>query len=227
MKVQRYGIFFTPRPGALAEFGAAWLGWSPVTGLPVEHPKIEGLTQPLSEITATPRKYGLHGTIKPPFALAKGTNADALRRTFDALCTTQAPVSLDGLQLTRLGSFIALTVDGDQTPLAEVAGTFLRELDVFRAAPSQAELSRRRKATLSPRQEAPLTQWGYPYVLDEFRFHLTLSGQLGADAMPTISALAPHLMPLLDRPFVIDTLTLVGEDENGMFHEVHRQALTG
>lgn len=67
MQFRRYGLYYTPRPGALAEFGAAWLGWDPVAGQSMAHPAIDGLPRDISEITASPRKYGLHGTIKPPF----------------------------------------------------------------------------------------------------------------------------------------------------------------
>lgn len=229
MQFRRYGIYYTPRPGALAEFGAAWLGWDVATGTSVAHPTIDGLPLSVAEITATPRKYGLHGTIKPPFFLAEGTDAAGLSDAFAALCASLAPAELDGLFLSRIGSFIALTIDGNQTPLAELASTVVRDLDTFRAPPSEAELARRRKSNLSTRQEELLVQWGYPYVMDEFRFHITLSGRLGrdAEAEAVIDALTPHVTPLLPTPFVVDSLTLVGEDEYGMFHEIQRHTLTG
>lgn len=227
MQFRRYGIYYTPRAGALAEFGAAWLGWDVASGTPVAHPLVEGLPLPVKDITATPRKYGLHGTIKPPFFLVDGTDATDLSDSFATLCASLQPVTLDGLTLSRIGSFIALTIDGDQTPLAHLAGQAVRDLDAFRAPPSESELARRRKSNLSPRQEELLAQWGYPYVMDEFRFHITLSGRLGCDAEAVVDALTPHITPLLPRPFVVDSLTLVGEDDDGMFHEIHRHTLTG
>lgn len=227
MQFRRYGIYYTPRPGALAEFGAAWLGWDVASGTPVPHPSIDGLPLPVEDITATPRKYGLHGTIKPPFFLANGTNETELSSAFATLCASLQPITLNGLKLSRIGSFIALTIDGDQTPLATLAGQAVRDLDAFRAPPSEAELARRRKSNLSPRQEELLAQWGYPYVMDEFRFHITLSGRLGRDAEAVIDALTPHITLLLPTPFCVDSLTLVGEDNDGMFHEIQRHTLTG
>lgn len=227
MQFRRYGIYYTPRPGALAEFGAAWLGWDVASGTQVPHPSIDGLPLPVEDITATPRKYGLHGTIKPPFFLANGTNETELSDAFATLCASLQPITLDGLKLTRIGSFIALTIDGDQTPLATLAGQAVRDIDAFRAPPSEAELARRRKSNLSPRQDELLAQWGYPYVMDEFRFHITLSGRLGRDAEAVIDALTPHITPLLPTPFGVDSLTLVGEDDDGMFREIQRHTLTG
>ncbi len=228
MQFRRFGIYYTPQSGAFATFGAQWLGWDIETGTRVAHPEISGLPRPIEEMTATPRKYGLHGTIKPPFRLAEGTTREGLADAMATLATRLAPVTLAGLSLSRIGSFVALTIAGDQSPLAGLAGEVVEGLDPFRAPPSDDELARRRKSNLSPRQEALLAEWGYPYVMDEFRFHITLTGRLArGEAEAVQTALAPHLAPLLPAPFEVPDLTLVGEDEDGMFHEIQRFALSG
>ena len=228
MQFHRFGIYYTPPSGTFATFGAHWLGWDIEQGAPVTHPEISGLPRPVAEITATPRKYGLHGTIKPPFRLAEGTTLQGLETAVENLATGLPPATLDGLTLNRIGSFLALTIIGDQTPLATLAGTVVEGLDAFRAPPTEAELARRRKSRLSPRQETLLTQWGYPYVMDEFRFHITLTGRLArGEAEQVQAALTPHIAPLLPTPFTVRDLTLVGEDADGMFHEIQRFALSG
>ena len=228
MQFRRFAIYYTLPKGALATFGAHWLGWDIETGRTMPHPEIDGLPRPVTEITATPRKYGLHGTIKPPFRRAEGTTHQDLENAVESLATRLSPVTLDGLALNRIGSFLALTIVGDQTPLAALAGKVVEDLDTFRAPPTEAELARRRKSRLSPRQEALLAQWGYPYVMDEFRFHITLTGRLAkGEAEQVQTALTPHLAPLLPVPFTVRDLTLIGEDENGMFHEIQRFALSG
>ena len=81
---------------------------------------------------------------------------------------------------------------------------------------------------LTAAEERNLVHWGYPHVLDCFRFHITLTGGLPPDVAAQVEAtLAPHLAPLLPRPFVVDSLTLCGEDTAGQFHALHRFALTG
>ncbi|MAE88422.1 MAG: phosphonate metabolism protein, partial [Pelagibaca sp.] len=121
-----------------------------------------------------------------------------------------------------------LTPEGDTTDLARIAAQTVRVLDHHRAPPGEDELARRRKANLSPAQEENLLRWGYPYVMEEFRFHLTLTGRLPrAQAEATMAALAPVLEPLAPRPFRMDALCLFGEDEAGRFHLLHRYALTG
>jgi hypothetical protein len=90
----------------------------------------------------------------------------------------RAPVTIPSLEVRRLGGFIAVVPTEPSAALADLAAATVAALDPFRAPPSEAELARRRKARLSDRQEALLMKWGYPYVMEEFRFHLTLTGRL-------------------------------------------------
>ncbi|WP_299044128.1 DUF1045 domain-containing protein [uncultured Tateyamaria sp.] len=223
----RYAVYYTPETGTpLARFGAAWLGWDSASGSVCAHPEVPDL--PIGEITQTPRKYGFHGTIKPPFRLAQGQDVDALHDALANLCARSAPVVLDGLHLARLGRFLALVPAGDPSALGTLAARAVQELDGFRAPPSDAELTKRRAARLSPAQDAHLLRWGYPYVLDQFRFHLTLSGKLDpGTAAQAETALTPMLARLDLAPYRITGLTLLGEDHAGMFHQIHRYALTG
>jgi len=224
----RYAIYYAPEPGPLADFAGDWLGWDPSAGIERAHPDIPGLPRPVSEITAAPRKYGFHGTLKPPFRLAAGSNRAMLEADLGKLSDSLAPVTLDGLALARLGGFLALVPAGDTAGLAALAANCVRALDSHRAPPSEDELNRRRGNGLSAAQEENLTRWGYPYVMDEFRFHLTLTGRLPrAEAEVVQTVLAPLLAPLLPWPFVIRDLCLFGEDADGRFHLLSRHPLTG
>lgn len=223
MTYSRFAIYYLPPAGALADFGASWLGWNVQTGADAAQPDLPDL----HDITMTPRKYGFHGTLKPPFRLAQGKSLDDLQAAAAGLAAKWAPASCDGLELASLGRFLALVPHGDQDGLRNLAEACVRDLDGFRAPADQAELARRRKSGLSPRQDALLTQWGYPYVMDQFRFHMTLSGSLPADDIPTwIKALKQHL-PDLTCPFVIDQIALCGERSDGRFEMIHRYTLAG
>jgi len=224
----RYAVYAAPQPGPLADFTASWLGWDPVAGAQRDHPEIEGLPRPVAELTATPRKYGFHGTLKPPFRLAGGTSRESLEADVAALADRLAPVELEGLHLSRIGRFLALTPQGGTAALERLAAEVVTGLDRHRAPASEAELARRRSAGLTPAQEAHLARWGYPYLMDEFRFHFTLTGKLeDSEAEAVMDVLAPLLAPLLPRPFRIADLCLFGEDEAGMFHLRGRYPLTG
>ncbi len=220
---QRFAVYYLPEDPDLAAFGASWLGWDVGGGTPCAQPEIEDI----GRFTDTPRKYGFHGTLKPPFRLAPGLTADDLENDVEALAARSAPVRLDGLALSVLGRFLALVPVGDAQALTRLAFRCVTELDLYRAPPGEAELARRRKAGLTPRQEALLARWGYPYVGDEFRFHLTLTGSLGPGDLAAARAAIAMRLPALPAPFTIGSIALVGEDAAGLFHLVHRYALSG
>lgn len=229
MEFTRYAVYFTPPPGPLADFGAAWLGWDAAAGRHVPHPEIAGLPAPVSGLTAAPRRYGLHATIVPPFRLAPGQSEAALRDALAAFCATRPAVLLPGgLTIARLSGFLALVPAGAAGAAEALAARAVRTFERCRARPGAGELARRRAGGLSPRQEAQLQRWGYPYVMEQFRFHITLSGPLPrAQADALRAALAPALEPLVPAPFVVGGLALMGEDETGLFHVIHRYPLSG
>ncbi len=181
----------------------------------------------LDDVTMTPRKYGFHGTLKPPFRLKPGQTAAALEAAVAAMAGRVAPATCDGLRLTPLGRFLALAPYGPLGQLQRVAETCVRDLDCFRAPASAAELTKRRAAGLTERQDALLTQWGYPYVMEEFRFHLTLTGKLPAGASAHWTEVVNRLMPELPQPFVVDQIALCGERPDGRFELIHRYTLAG
>ena len=221
MTPTRYAIYVLPGAEApWSRFATDWLGWDVVTGAQVPHPHPN---LPVADWTATPRKYGLHATVKPPFRLAEGMGETALTEACADLARSCAPVALEGLVLARLGRFIALRPVGDTAALDSLAAAWVAELDDFRAPPGEAELAKRRAGGLSPAQEANLTRWGYPYVMEEFRFHITRTGSLGPeDRARAWEVLQAELEPLLPRPCEIADLALVGEDAEGRFHLLHR-----
>ncbi len=222
---KRYGLYVVPQ-GALFDAASAWLGWDSTTGQAAPHPDVAGLPEPVEILTATPRKYGFHGTIKPPFVLAEGQSIDALHNAATDFCAKQTPVAIPTLTVRRLGGFIAIVPSDPSQALAALAAATVETLDVFRAPPLETELAKRRKASLSDRQEALLRQWGYPYVMEEFRFHLTLTGRT-KHADTVRDALAAHFAPILPSPFLVDSLALMGEDASGKFHLIQRYTLSG
>ncbi len=220
-KMKRYAVYYAPEPGGFATAAATWLGWDPVAGAPLPQPD---LGVDLAALTEDPRKYGFHGTIKAPFRLAEGLGLQDLRLAIAALAARLAPVEMPGLQFLDMEGFLALVPEGDVTALTDLAAQVVEILDPLRAPLTEAEIARRRPERLSPRQRALLDRYGYPHVMEEFRFHLTLSGRLpqGVALLPLAKA---HFAPHLPRPFRIADLCLFGEAQDGRFHLLHRYTL--
>jgi len=224
---RRHALYVVPE-GPLYAAGAAWLGWDSAAGAELVRPAVPGLSQAAGGLTEAPRKYGFHGTIKPPFFLPEGAHPADLNRAARAFCAARAPVVLPSMAVRRLGRFIAIVPDRPSAELDALAAAAVAALDRFRAPPSEAERARRRAANPTERQEAMLRQWGYPYVMDEFRFHLTLTGPVAPGARDTaLVALAAHFAPYLTGPVTIGSLCLMGEDVAGRFHVIARHALSG
>ena len=225
---KRYAIYFVPK-GALAKFGRAWLGWDCRKGQYISSEI--AFSEPLADreyFTKKPRKYGLHATLKAPFRLQTTQNEPALRSAFHGFCNHQKPAASGNLTLSEQGGFISLRPQRQSAALFELGKNCLEAFDPFRAPLDQNDLNRRRNARLSPRQNDFLHQWGYPYVLQEFQFHITLSSRLSIlQREKIIPALKNLLAHELDCPFIIAHLALMGEDRNGQFHILEEANLSG
>lgn len=220
MGLGRYAIYDLG-PTALAGFGAEWLGWDVRRGV-----ESRGLGGALVEV---PRRYGFHATIKAPFRLAPGCSPEALVAAFDRLCAQLAPVAAEpGLQLRRIAGVLALVFEPQPPAVTALAAAVVRGLDGFRAPLTPEDRARRRPERLTDAQRALLDRWGYPWVMEEFRYHMTLTGALSPQAEAGArQRLAPLLAGLLPRPHPISGLALMGEDGAGRFHLLHHAELRG
>lgn len=224
-QIARYAVYYAPPEGPFAFRANEWLGRDPANGNNLPQPVLAGIGDPHG-ITAEPRRYGFHGTIRAPFRLAEGVTEAAVQDCVAGLAARLAPVVCTGLQAETLHGFIALTPLGCEAALLDLGAAVVEGTNPLRAALTEAEIARRRPDQLSPRQRELLHRWGYPHVMEEFRFHLTLTDRLD-EPEPVRAALGDFFAPVLPRPFVIGDLCLFGEDRGGRFHLLHRYALTG
>jgi putative phosphonate metabolism protein len=224
--VARFAIYYVPDPATpLAQFARAWLGRDAEDGGDVTPLAVEGL-DPVrrAALTADPRLYGFHATLKPPFRLAAGASEAALLDAVAAYAASAPPVPLPALRLATLGHFMALVPAAPVAALDALAADCVRVFDRFRAPPEEAELARRRMARLSARQEALLAQWGYPYVMEEFRLHLTLTGQLGADDQALLAPILARLTaPFCGAPVAIEALAVCVQPAPNVGFSVRRR----
>ncbi|AOJ08007.1 DUF1045 domain-containing protein [Burkholderia mayonis] len=223
----RYAIYLTPAEPWNA-LGSRWLGRDALTGERIERGADVDDAR-VDAWTRGPCRYGLHATLKPPFRLAAGVSAAALDAAAHALAVRMQSFAL-ALELRPLRGFLAwrpADAPVERGSLRALADTCVRELDVFRAPLSAADIARRRAAGLTPREDAHLVRWGYPYVFDTFAFHITLTNQLDAAsadaATNALARLAAHhgcaaalgiasmtvrdisvfVQPAPDQPFVV------------------------
>ncbi|MGE3921493.1 MAG: DUF1045 domain-containing protein [Lautropia sp.] len=213
--MRRFALYWKPDAGhPLTEAAAAWFAsadaaaWGDV---------------------AEARRYGFHATLKAPFRLAAGGTPEQLQAAATAIAASRPAFTLPPLRVDLLDGFAALRADADGE-LQSLADALVMGLDPFRAPLDEADRRRRRVERLDPPARALLERWGYPFVLSNWRFHLTLTGPLsGPPTGPppgpltataiapsdAIAALARHFAAALREPVRCDAIHLVGEPDPG------------
>ena len=211
----RYAVFFAPdRHSPWREFGARWLGRDEHDSALLAQPLLAGVApEHFARLTQEPRRYGFHATLKAPFLLAHGIDELAVLAQLQTLARRLKPVLLGPLRAATLGSFVALVPETMPAGLQALAGACVTELDALRAPLRDEELARRRAAPLDMREAELLAQYGYPYVMERFRLHFTLTGPATPElAQRVTDAVAPQLDRLnADAPLWLDRLCLFVE----------------
>jgi hypothetical protein len=174
----RYAIYFVPgHDTELYRFGASVLGYDCYTGH--DQALIGGLDPlPWAKFARAPRVYGFHATLKAPFYLANGSSEAGLNDAVREFAANHAAVMVGKLVVHELDTFIALVPDTRSPHVDRLAQACVQEFDSFRAPMSEPERGRRLAADLTAGQIENLERWGYPYVAEDFGFHMTLTGSL-------------------------------------------------
>jgi len=218
--MNRYAIYFAPR--AHSRWWSVWSGWlghDAIKRTPLARPNVSGVEPGLlAELVKEPSRYGLHATLKAPFKLRTGAHISDLEEFAINFAAQQQPFTLN-LKIERLGNFFALTPVQVDSKINTLAGVIVKEFARFAMPPSQSEIDRRRLSGLSAHQDEMLLRWGYPYVMDCFRFHISLSGHLkGIDSnVETLikNALNLQLNSVISEPLVFDSICLFEEPAAG------------
>lgn len=184
----RAAIYYAPEAASrLWRLGCEWLGRDAETGEESTPAALDGFTRAeWSGIVRFPRHYGFHATLKPPFT--PEASIEEVIATAREFATRRRRFPMPALRVSQLGGFLALTLAEPCDAMHALADDCVREFDALRRAPSPGELAERRKGVRSPRQLELIERWGYPYVFDEWKFHMTLTSNLEDDALRSRAA---------------------------------------
>jgi putative phosphonate metabolism protein len=176
----RYAIYYAPSvDDPLWRFGSQCIGYDALTGADSEVPQTAAIPrQDWLAWTQEPRRYGFHGTLKAPFHLAEGTAEVELIESLAQFAAARTPFRIEEMVIRAIGNFVALTPLNPDVELQDLARDCVTHFDRFRAPLSESDMARRLASPLTPRQEELLQAWGYPYVMEQFRFHMTLTSSL-------------------------------------------------
>ena len=172
----RDASYFAPNPtSSLWQRGSAWLGYGALTGAQLPQPTVPGISpQQMAQLTASARHYGFHATLRAPFEPADGVTPEALSAALARFARSHTAFDVPLVPATY-GQFVALRPMGPCPALDALHAASLHAFEPLRAPISPADIARRRETRLAPPQDAAMLRWGYPFVLDHYRFHLTLT----------------------------------------------------
>ena len=176
----RYAVYFAPPADSpWWQAGSQWLGRCAAGGTLKPMPLINGISDDeFRQATAAPRRYGWHATLKAPFTLASGTTESELRAALQTIAASASTFEMPPMKVALLDDFLAIVPQPTSEAANTLAARCVMELQPLAGPLSSTELLRRRQARLTPAQDALLLRWGYPFVLDEFQLHCSLTGSL-------------------------------------------------
>ena len=227
----RYAIYYAAAAGSdLARFGAQLLGYDAHSG--EDLPFADGVLPSLPDwrdLTRDPRKYGFHATLKAPLTLAPGLTEAELLAACATFAATPRPIPVIQPVVDSISGFIAVVPAECPAELTQLAADCVRDFDKFRAPLTADDRARRNPSALTPRQCEHLDRWGYPYVMEDFRFHLTLTGRLAADRRePVVTMLRTRFAELGLTKLAIDRIALFRQqDADSRFRVVAHWKLRG
>jgi putative phosphonate metabolism protein len=214
----RYAVYFAPpAKSGLWALAQRWLGRDCERDDLLEPPPLDGWTrEEIAAVTESPRRYGFHATLKAPFRLAPDLSIRDLNDKLAGFAAGREAFVAPPLKVSAIGPFLALTLSQPARGMQALADAAVRELDSLRAPPSGPELERRLGKGLTPRQEDFVHRWGYPYVFEEFRFHMTLTGPIReAERRERLqSQLAALFRPELGSPVPVGEICLYNQENS-------------
>jgi hypothetical protein len=208
----RYAIYYAPEPGSpLDVFGRTWFD-EKNNGNAAAIAKLN--PKRLAELSEGSRRYGFHGTLKPPFGLNPSASVESLLNAARVFARTLSPVEIPPLELAIIGKFIAFTPTAQSAALEKLSAACVRAFEAYRVPLTEEQLESYKLNRLTVHQEQMLAHWGYPYVMEEFRFHISVTDRIDDphEREEIIDALEKVAKPILGKPVVVRHLTVFSQE---------------
>ncbi len=203
----RVALFYAPEADdPLWARGCEWLGRDPESGRDLPQPGIDGIAAQVTE----PRRYGFHATLKPPMLLTM--RLVPFLGEVKRFCREMKPFAMPRLEVRLLGRFIALCPAEASAELQAFADACVISLDAYRQPEDEAAQAKR-AAGRTDSQRRNITKWGYPFVMEDWRFHMTLSNPSADEQL--MDAAKRHFAEALALPRNVASVAVFAEPAKG------------
>lgn len=216
--IARYALYYVPsQDDPLYREASRWLGRDAYSGSRLERPNVAGLgSVDVEGLTADPRHYGFHATLKAPFELANDKTEAELIAAVENYCHDRQGFTAH-LSVQALSVFLAFRLAEPSSEMQAFHEDCVRLFEPFRAPLSDFDYQRRRRPGMGEAQDRQLKDFGYPGIFQDFRFHMTLTGAIRDEAVRSsiLAALKSHFADL-EGPHRVTGL--------GLFKQVDRDS---
>ncbi|WP_298218710.1 DUF1045 domain-containing protein [Halothiobacillus sp.] len=204
----RIAVYYAPEVNdPLWQLGCAWLGRDACTNHAVVQPNLPDL----ATNTRSPRRYGFHATLKAPVHLV--SSLTEFEQDVAQLARQFEPFTLPPLSVLAIQDFAALVPLYSSAPLHALADACVTQLDHHRL-PEDSQRQAERSSGLTPKAQAHLARWGYPFVLDQWQFHMTLCNS-GVTNPTLLTHAKRHFEEALNQPRQVISIATFIEDSPG------------
>jgi hypothetical protein len=226
----RYAIYFVPSAATeFFRFGSAVLGYDCYTGGSIGRPAILNAEPELwDRLTAEPRRYGFHATLKAPFNLSPSCREAQLVSALHSFAGLGHALPALTPAVRMLSGFAAIVPAVASPAIDELAAKCTTIFDAFRAPMTAQERAQRVASGLNQSQIANLDRWGYPYLFADFRFHMTLTSRVDVERRDDVLAALQKALgrACKDRALAIERISLLRQnDANTPFRVIEQATL--
>ena len=177
----------------------------------------------LKDYCEQPAKYGFHATLKAPFRLKRNVKTKNFYDVISHIAAQHSRFKIKGLKIVYSKKFTFITSRKPNKLLINLENDLVKHLDTFRAELNKTEIKKRIPDSLTFKQNKYLKEWGYPFVFDQFKFHMTLMNQ-NNNKLSNKQKLELEKLIYKTSNNVIEfnEISLLGENKNGYFEEIKR-----
>ena len=177
----------------------------------------------LKDYCEQPAKYGFHATLKAPFRLKRNVKTKNFYDVISHIAAQHSRFKIKGLKIVYSKKFTLITSRKPNKLLINLENDLVKHLDTFRAELNKTEIKKRIPDSLTFKQNKYLKEWGYPFVLDQYKFHMTLMNQNNNKLSNKQKLELEKLIYKISNNLLeFNEISLLGENKNGYFEEIKR-----
>ena len=177
----------------------------------------------LKDYCEEPAKYGFHATLKAPFRLKRNVKTKNFYDVISHIAAQHSRFKIKGLKIVYSKKFTLITSRKPNKLLINLENDLVKHLDTFRAELNKTDIKKRIPDSLTIKQNKYLKEWGYPFVFDQFKFHMTLMNQNNNKLSNKQKLELEKLIYKISNNVIeFNEISLLGENKNGHFEEIKR-----